>query len=201
MLDIISMVDEKTTYIRNKRLYQQIKQLHSDLDAAFLNSYQRSLPLNELIVDRWERATKLGFGSGTSIYDSSLVFGNPHVGINCWIGPFTIVDGSGGLTIGNYCTLSAGVHIYSHDSVSQTLTSGQRPIDRQPVKLGNNVYIAPHALVTKGVTIGNHCVVGAWALINQDIPDYSIVFGQPGKVVGRVEINENDDVQFVYFEK
>jgi acetyltransferase-like isoleucine patch superfamily enzyme len=36
-------------------------------------------------------------------------------------------------------------------------------------------------------------------LINRDIPDYSIVFGQPGKVVGKVEIAENNDIKFIYF--
>lgn len=185
---------------QNRGLYQQIKQLHNELDTAFMDSFQRSLPLNEVFIDRWERAQKLGFGSETSIYDSAMVFGNPQIGSRCWIGPFTIIDGSGGLTIGDNCTLSAGVQIYTHDNVRQTLSSGQAPIERQPVTIGSNVYIAPNALIARGVTIGTHCVIGAWALVNRDIPDHSIVFGQPGKVVGKVEIAQNNDIKFIYFD-
>lgn len=185
----------------NRSLYTQIKQLHHELDTAFSKSFHRSLPLNEMLIDRWERAEKLGFGKGTSIYDSALVFGTPQVGSNCWIGPFTIVDASGGLQVGNHCTLSSGVHIYTHDNVKKTLSSDQIPIERKPVSIGDNVYIAPNAMITKGVSIGHHCIVGAYSLITKDIPDYSIVFGQPGKIVGKVDIAENNDIQFRYFNK
>lgn len=104
----------------SSNLFKQIIQLHKELDDGFINCFNRSLPLNETLLDRWDRAKKLGFGKDTSIYDSSLVFGEIKVGKNCWIGPFTIIDGSGGLEIGDFCTISVGVHIYTHDNVKQT---------------------------------------------------------------------------------
>ena len=191
--------EQKLKYSQYKSLYHEIKALHSELDDYFLETFQRSLPWNEVLGDRWERSQKLGFGSDTSIYDSCFVFGNPKIGKHCWIGPFTILDGSGGLTIGDYCTVSSGVHIYTHDNVHRTLSGGHKPIDRQPVFIGNNVYIAPYAIITKGINIGNYCVIGTGSLVNTNIPDYSIVFGKPGKVVGNVEISENYDIKFKYF--
>ena len=178
-------------------LYHQILQLHNDLDAAFLNTFQRSLPLNEEIIDRWERAQNLGFGKNTSIYNSSFVFGNVKVGSDCWIGPYTVIDGSGDLEIGDHCTISVGVHIYSHDSVKHTLSSGRLPIERYNVRIGNNVYIGPNSVIVKGINIGRNCVIGAFTLVNKDIPDNSIVLGQPGVVRGRVEIRDNN-VEFIY---
>jgi acetyltransferase-like isoleucine patch superfamily enzyme len=178
-------------------LYQKILELHEDLDTAFINSFQRSLPINEEIIDRWNRAHKLGFGKDSSIYDSSFVFGDVKVGSNCWIGPYSIIDGSGGLEIGNYCTISAGVHIYSHDNIQQTLSSGKQPIERKKVRIGNNVYIGPNSIITKGVKIGNYCVIGAFSLINKDIPDHSIVFGQPGIIKGSIQII-NGEINFIY---
>lgn len=178
--------------------YNQIIDLHSTLDNLFNSEFSRSLPFNETIIDRWERAKKLGFGDDTSIYDSAFVFGKIKVGKNCWIGPFTILDGSGELEIGNFCTISSGVHIYSHDNVKQTLSSGEFPIEREKVKIGNNVYIGPNAIITKGVTIGDRCVISANAFVNKNIPDNSIVMGQPAKIKGNIVI-KNNEIKFVYF--
>jgi acetyltransferase-like isoleucine patch superfamily enzyme len=172
------------------QLYLKITRLHEKMDKGFQLEHLRSLPLNEQLVDRWERAKKLDFGAGSSIYDSSLVIGHPKVGMHCWIGPGTILDGSGGLSLGDFCTVSAGAHIYSHDNIKRTLSSGQEPIERQPVTIGNNVYIAPNAVITKGVTIGNRCVIAAFTLVNRDVPDNSIVAGQPGRIIGKVKITD-----------
>ena len=91
----------------------------------WLRKWNRCLPLGDYIVDRWEKASSLGFGEGTSVYDSSLVLGDVKVGKNTWIGPFTVLDGTGGLEIGDYCSVSAGVQIYSHDTVDWAVTRGR----------------------------------------------------------------------------
>ena len=191
---------QQLTSDSQKKFYESIIELHETLDKAFLQQHKRSLPFNEMLIDRWERAKKLGFGDKTSIYDSSLVIGDVKVGTNGWIGPSTIIDGSGGITIGNHCTISAGVHIYTHDNVKQTLTSGSMEIERSPVMIGNNVYVGPNVIITKGVSIGNSCVIAAGAFINKDIPDLSIVIGQPGRVVGKVHFEAGQPV-FIYDER
>ena len=73
--------------------------------------WKRTLPFGDYFVDRWEKANELGFGKGTSIYDSAIVIGDVKVGENTWIGPNVILDGSGGLQIGSWCSISAGVQI------------------------------------------------------------------------------------------
>jgi len=193
-------MDRKKALLNKKSLslYKQIVQLHSELDVAFQDQFSRSLPLNEILLDRWERAKKLGFGTGTSIYDNSFVFGDVKIGQNCWIGPFTIVDGSGGLEIGDFCTLSVGVQIYTHDNIKQTLSSGKLPIERDSVKIGHNVYIGPNAIITKGVTIGNYCVIGANSFVKKNVPNNSIVIGQPAVIKGETQIN-GTSIEFHYF--
>ena len=73
--------------------------------------WNRYLPMNELFIDRIKKAKLIGFGKGTTIHDSSHVYGKVEIGENTWVGPFTILDGTGGLKIGSYCSISTGVQI------------------------------------------------------------------------------------------
>lgn len=173
-------------------LYNKLQALQNKLGEGFIEKWNRLLPFADLLNDRWDKAKKLGFGEETNVYDSAIVMGHVQVGSHCWIGPNTLLDGSGNLVIGNWCTVSAGVQIYTHDNVLQTLTSGKQPIERAPVTIGNNVYIGPNALITKGVRIGNNVVIGAFALVNKDVPENSIVFGQPASVKGTVDYKSNN---------
>lgn len=146
--------------------------------------YGRTLPFGDYVVDRWEKATELGFGKGTSIYDSSVVLGDVKVGEQTWIGPFTILDGSGGgLEIGSHCSISAGVQIYTHDTVDRSLTAGKAPIITAPTKIGSNCYIGPNVVIAKGVNIGDSVVIGANSLVLKDLPSGCKAFGTPCRIV------------------
>ncbi|MDQ3820563.1 MAG: acyltransferase [Acidobacteriota bacterium] len=162
------------------------------------SSWHRDLPLDELLFDRWERAAMLGFGQHTSIYQNSYVYADVKVGTNTWIGPFTILDGSGGLEIGDYCSISAGVHIYTHNSVKWAVSEGKEPYERKPVTIGNFCFIGPNSIIKNGVSIGDHSVIGASSFVNVDVEPYSIVAGVPSKLIGRVVIAEGE-VRFDYF--
>jgi acetyltransferase-like isoleucine patch superfamily enzyme len=172
-------------------LFESLNRLHAHLNEAFQKQFERSLPFNDEVFDRWERARELGFGEGSSIYDSSYVFGKVAVGKNTWIGPFTIIDGSGGLSIGSNCTVAAGTHIYTHDNVGQTLTGGKMPIQRQRVTIGNCTYIGPNSIISKGTSIGSHCLIGANSFVNSSLPDFSVAMGSPAKIAGKVVLNSD----------
>lgn len=143
--------------------------------------FSRVLPLNELITDRWEKAKYLSFGEGSSIYDSSLVFGKVCVGKNTWVGPYTILDGTGGLTIGDNCSVSAGVQIYTHDTVKWATSGGKESYDYSPVLIGNNCYIGPNTVISKGVILGDGCIIGCNSFVNKSFPSHSRVAGTPAK--------------------
>lgn len=150
------------------------------------NKYSRTLPFGDYISDRWEKAKYLRFGDGTSIYDSSLILGDVRVGKDCWIGPFTILDGSGGLTIGDNCSISAGVQIYTHDTVKKSICAGCVEPEYLPVQIGNNCYIGPNVVISKGVRIGDYCIIGANSLVNRDIPSGVKAWGSPIQIITSV---------------
>jgi len=181
-------------------LKDQLQKLHERLRNEFRRKWNRSLPFFEEIFDRWERAKFLGFGEKTSIYQNSYVYGDVKVGKNTWIGPFTILDGTGGLTIGDFCSISSGVQIYTHETIEWALTGGKAKYVHAPVSIGDCCFIGSLSVIRMGTKIGNHCLIGADSFVNKNIPDNSIVAGTPVQIIGKVKIKE-DAVKFEYFSK
>ncbi len=149
--------------------------------------WSRTLSFGDYVVDRWEKARLLGFGDGTSIYDSAIVIGDVAVGENTWIGPFVVLDGSGGLTIGSNCSISAGVQIYSHDTVNWAISAANSAPERAPTHIGSCCYIGPNVVVAKGITIGDGCIIGANSLVLKNVPANSKAYGSPCVVVGQAQ--------------
>ena len=159
---------------------------------------KRSLPFQDGMFDRWERAHRLGFGDRTSIYNSATVFGDVRVGTDTWIGPNTMLDGSGGgLRIGSFCSIASGVHVYTHDTVLWALSGGALGRAEGPVSIGDCVYIGSQCVIAAGVTIGSRCVVGANSFVNDDVPDGTVVGGSPARRIGTV-VGEFDKVRILF---
>lgn len=152
------------------------------MDRYQAERWTRHVSAGDAITDRWERGRRLGFGAGTSVYDSALVIGDVRVGRNTWIGPGTVLDGSGGLIIGDWCSISAGAQIYSHDSVMRAVSGGEARIDRTASSIGSNVYVGPNVVIAAGVSIGPRSIIGAASLVSHDIPAGSVAYGIPAQV-------------------
>ena len=180
--------------------YSNLTSIYKKRRSEIQKKWNRVLPFNELISDRWEKAKFLNGKTGSSVYDNSYVFGKVSIGKNTWVGPKTILDGSGGkLIIGDYCSISSGVQIYTHQTVNWALTGGKSEYEKNSTSIGNNCYLGPNSIVTMGSKIGKCCVIGAQSLVNSKIPPNSIAFGVPAKVVGKVSI-KGKNVHFDYFE-
>ena len=178
-------------------LRQDLNSLRQESDASMRSRWDRSIPFAEAIFDRWDRARGLGLGAGTSVFDSVHLLGEVVVGENVWIGPFVMLDGSGALlSIGDGCDISAGVHVYTHDTARRCVSREVNPVESGPVMIGRDTYLGSQAVVVPGTTIGSQCVVGANSLVNADIPDRTIVAGSPARPIGKVEVT--DEVRFVY---
>jgi acetyltransferase-like isoleucine patch superfamily enzyme len=173
-----------------------VKEYFEQARQQMREKWNRVLPSNELVSDRWEKSKFLGFGEGSSVYDSCVVLGNVTVGKDVWVGPFTLLDGSGGLSIGDGCNISAGVQIYSHDTVKRVLSEGKNTIDYSPTVIGNYCHIGAGSIILKGITIGHHSIIGAGCVVTKSFPEYSIIIGTPGKKVGFIKVGE--EIEFIY---
>ena len=161
--------------------YKKILKIFHNIRNQKKRNFNRVLSFGDYFVDRWEKAKYLNFGEGSSIYDSSIILGNVKVGLNSWIGPFVILDGSGGkLEIGNNCNISAGVQIYTHNTVDKVIFEDH--IKQKNVYIGDNVYIGPNTVISMGVKIGNFVIIGANSFVNKDIQSNSKAYGTPIKI-------------------
>jgi acetyltransferase-like isoleucine patch superfamily enzyme len=181
-----------------ENLRGMLEQVRLAREAELKARYDRSLPFADGLFDRWERARRLGFGEGASIYDSACVFGEVKVGPGTWIGPWVMLDGSGGgLSIGATCTVAAGVQISTHDTVKWALSGGVLKARTGAVSIGDRVYLGTQSVIALGVRIGDMVVVAANSFVRGVVPARTIVAGVPAVAIGRVE-GEGESVRLVF---
>src|SRR4051794_1540689 len=102
--------------------------------------------------------TVVGAGSPfpeNDYHPMAWIIGDPEIGDGCWIGAFTVIDGSGGLRIGRGVDVSCGAQIYTHSTARRCISArAHAVVDRAPTTIGDHVFIGANASVMMGVTIG-----------------------------------------------
>lgn len=91
----------------------------------------------------------------------------------------------GGVQIGSDVMMGPDVKIYTrnHNMQDASIPMRLQGDSFSPVRIGDDVWIACNVVILPGVTVGSHAVIGAGTIVVHDVPDYSIVVGNPGKVV------------------
>lgn len=141
--------------------------------------YHEPDELAELMSDLIGKPVGEGFGLFPPFYTD---FGkNITIGNNVFINAGCKFQDQGGIVIGD------GVLI-GHNVVLATLNHDLAPEKRQqlhpaPIRIGCGVWIGANATVTSGVTIGDYAVVAAGAVVNRDVPAYTVVGGVPARVI------------------
>jgi acetyltransferase-like isoleucine patch superfamily enzyme len=183
-------------------LYQNLVALHKFLRDDTYKNFKRINPFIEDLTDWKERGEFLfGPNKNITVYQTSTILGDVKVGENTWVGPYTSLDGQGGLKIGKNCSISSGVVIVTHDSIKWALSNGKISYELSPVSIGDNCFIGTNAIITKGVDIGHHSVVAAGAVVVKSCPPYSIVGGVPGRIIGNVFIHQDGNIELKYLSK
>jgi len=111
---------------------------------------------------------------------------NSHItiGENCVIGPYNIILGQGGTTIGNNVIIAPRVSILP---INHYYQDTKRPIKDQGISakgiiIEDDVWIGHGATILDGVKIMRGSVIGAGAVVNKDVPAYSLVAGPLAEV-------------------
>lgn len=94
------------------------------------------------------------------------------------------------ITIGKKCLISYNTTFLDHDHV--LFQKDVSPIDSgltkgKEVIIKDNCFIGAHCFILKGVTLGKQCVVGANSVVNKSFPDYSVIAGNPAKLIKKIK--------------
>lgn len=114
------------------------------------------------------------------------------LGVNC--------EANGSIKIGKNVLMGPEVVIYTqnHEFRNRDILiqeQGYRPV--QPVEIGNDVWIGRRVIILPGVHIGNGAIIGAGAIVTKDVPEYSIVAGNPARQIG-TRMREDKDNDSIY---
>jgi len=129
------------------------------------------------------RSVGARIGSGTYFY-YGFAMHRPwriRIGKNSNFGFKVILDGRGGISIGDNCNISSEVSIWTG---SHSVQSSSFSYVVKPVSIGDRAWISYRAIILPGVTIGEGAVVAAGAVVTKDVASYTIVAGVPAMPIG-----------------
>ena len=114
------------------------------------------------------------------------------IGRGCAIGARTHLYNLGGLSIGDQTVISQDVYICggTHDYADPTY-----PLVRKKITIGSYVWIAAGAFICPGVTIGDGAVVGARAVVTHDVEPWTVVAGNPARMIKRRIVRKPGDAR------
>ena len=91
----------------------------------------------------------------------------------------------GPVSIGHHVNLAQGVTVtaLNHNYADATRRIDEQGVTTKPVTIADDVWIGAGAVVLPGVTIGQHAVVAAGAVVTNDVPEFCLVGGVPAKII------------------
>ncbi|HCO01211.1 MAG: acetyltransferase [Alteromonadaceae bacterium] len=142
----------------------------------------------------------ISISSNSHILGELLVFahgGKIVVGKDCYVGEGSKIWSAGHITIGNRVLISHNVNIF--DSHTHPIRASERheqfmniasvghpssiDLNESPILIADDVWIGAMATILKGVTVGEGAIVGAAAVVTKDVPPWTIVAGNPAKII------------------
>ena len=132
---------------------------------------------------------RIVIGGGVIISDGVIVAtygGTIEIAADAYVGPYCVLYGHGGLTIGRNTMIGAHTVIIpaNHGFECIDVPMNTQPQTRKGIVIGEDVWIGSGCRILDGVHIGGGSVIGAGCVVTKNIDPYSIALGVPARIVG-----------------
>ena len=157
---------------------------------VFLNPFKHKRGKNSII--RWRTKMDLfpykdfKLGSRSVIEDFTTVnngVGEVIIGNDSFIGVGNVIIGP--VEIGNHVMTAQNVvmsgmnHSYEDINTPPTI----QKVSTDQIKIADNVWVGANSVITAGVNIGRHTVIGAGSVVTKDLPAYCVAVGNPARII------------------
>jgi len=117
--------------------------------------------------------------------------GNVLIGNDCIVGMSSTIIGPA--TIGNHVMIAQHVVLsgLNHDYQDINLPIKSQGVSKLPIFIGDETWIGANSIITAGVTIGKHCVVAGGSVVTRDVPDYTVVAGNPARILKQYDFTNH----------
>lgn len=168
---IINRIIEKTIYFKHNFL------VSFSLNRTLLKNILKNTPYQNIRKKIWVKlGNKLGekayINNNISLIDSSELEINVILGDRVATAP--------GIT---FITCSA-----PNNSILRDSEKTKRYIRTGTIDIGDDTWIGANCIIQPGVKIGKGCIIGSMSNVTKDIPDYSLAYGNPAKIVRKIEL-------------
>lgn len=138
-------------------------------------------------------------GTGTKIWHFSHILSDTKIGANCVIGQNVMIGPE--VVVGDNCKIQNNVSLYKGIVIEQGVFIGpsavftnvktpraflDRKTEFQKTNIKKGATIGANATIICGVTIGEHCLIGAGAVVTTSVPDFALFLGVPARQHGWV---------------
>ena len=172
-------------------MHRALRRLYEQAGVRFARLRSPSLQVGSgLFIHRLATVRRaVSIGDHTRIQRGAVIDGwggSVAIGRNCYVGFYSLLAGEGGLVIGDHVLIADHVTIFASN---HRYDDPHRPINQQGtsargIRIGSDVWIASHAVVLDGVTVGDGAVVAAGAVVTRDVAPGEIVGGVPARSIG-----------------
>lgn len=127
----------------------------------------------------------------SDIHPTAIIREGEHVSIgdNCLINHNNVIQAgkskNGTITIGNYVHTGTNVIMlaFNHGFYTRDIPTKQQDYLEAPIVIEDDVWIGAGVIILAGVTIGKGAIIASNAVVNKDVPPYTIVGGVPAKII------------------
>ncbi|WP_246254306.1 DapH/DapD/GlmU-related protein [Pedobacter foliorum] len=158
----------------------------------FINPFKHTRGKSSVV--RWKTRLdlfpfhKFELGENSLVEDFSVInngVGDVHIGSDTIVGISNIIIGP--VEIGNNVMLAQHIVIsgLNHGYSDPVIPPSRQPVVTAKIVIEDDVWIGANSVVTAGVRIGKHSIVGGGSVVAKDIPEYCVVVGNPARIIKR----------------